>query len=374
MTDGTLRSTGPFRVANASVFLATIAGIIVLIVLLLSFDLFLAGLDRRESETRAEAEYSAGLTLLNEGRASDAAERFGNAVSIDRTNASYSLALAEAMLQEGKVTDAEATLRALLDRAENDGAVNLTMARVMVREGGGHADEAKAYFHRAIFGRWGADSVSRRRQARFELIDLLAKSGSSRELLAELLPFEEAPPDSVDLRRRLGGLFLQAGSPARAAAMFRDVLRHNPEDGDAYGGMGEAALAAGNFRTARADFAEAARLRPDDPKIAIRRALADTVLALDPTERGIGAAEQRARSRSLLARTVDDVRTCGSFAGALADSAQRMLSRPPEPARADMLSDAMLSLAIGIWDARPPPCRTPRNDEALRLVQDRLAQ
>ncbi len=374
MADATLRSSGPLRVANASVFLATIAGIIVLIVLLLSFDLFLAGLDRRESAARAAAEYSAGLTLLGEGRAPDAAERFGNAVSIDRTNVGYSLALADAMLQEGKVTDAEATLRALLDRAENDGAVNLTMARVMVREGTGHTDEAKAYFHRAIFGRWGADSVARRRQTRFELIDLLAKSGSSRELLAELLPFEEVPADSVDLRRRLGGLFLQAGSPARAAAMFREVLRRDPQDADAYAGMGEAALAGGNFRTARADFAEAARLRPDDSKIASRRALADTVLALDPTERGIGASEQYARSRVLLARTVDDVGSCGSPVGALADSARQMVARPPKPARADVLAEAMLSLAIDVWDARPAPCRTPRNDEALRLVHEHLAQ
>jgi Tfp pilus assembly protein PilF len=371
MTDGALHSTGPFRIANASVFLATIAGIIVLIVLLLSFDLFLAGLDRRESAARAAAEYSAGVTLLREGRADGATERFGNAVSIDRTNVRYSLALADAMLEEGKLTDAEATLRALLDRAENDGAVNLTMARVMVREG--HADEAKAYFHRAIFGRWGADSAARRRQTRFELIDLLAKSGSSRELLAELLPFEEVPPDSVALRRRLGGLFLQAGSPARAGAMYREVLRHDPEDGDAYAGMGEAALAAGNLRTARADFAEAARLRPDDPKIASRRALADTVLALDPTERGIAASEQYARSRALLARTVDDVGTCGPLAGALADSARRMLSRALGPTRASV-GEAMVSLAIGVWDARPAPCRTPRNDDALRLVQNRLAQ
>jgi hypothetical protein len=130
----------------------------------------------------------------------------------------------------------------------------------------------------------------------------------------------------------------------------------------------------GNLRTARADFAEAARLRPDDPKIASRRALADTVLALDPTERGIGASEQYARSRALLARTVDDVGTCGPLAGALADSARRMLSRTLAPTRASALGEAMLSLAIGVWDARPVGCRTPRNDDALRLVQDRLAQ
>ena len=95
-------------------------------------------------------------------------------------------------------------MKALLDRAENDGAVNLTMAHVMMREG--RVADAKAYFHRAIFGRWGADSIVRRTQARFELIDLLSRRGAPGELLAELLPLDATSPDSIALRRRLGHL------------------------------------------------------------------------------------------------------------------------------------------------------------------------
>ncbi len=177
-TDTGIRATTQLRVANVSIFMGTIAGIVMLIGLLLSFDLFLAHLDQRESAARASAEYEIGVSTLHAGRPSDAADHFGTAVSIDRSNVNYALALGEAMLQEGRTADAEATLRALLARAENDGAVNLTMAHVMLREG--RTEDTKAYLHRAIFGRWGADSVERRNQARFELIDLLAARGTPR--------------------------------------------------------------------------------------------------------------------------------------------------------------------------------------------------
>ena len=145
------------RVASASIFVATIAGAIIIIGVLLSFDLFLARIDQNESVGHAGSEYAAGVSLLRQGHAADAAERFGAAVAIDRHNLSYALALAEATLDEGRTAEAEATLRGLLERAENDGAVNLTMAHVLEREN--RNEEAKAYFHRAVFGRWGADSL-----------------------------------------------------------------------------------------------------------------------------------------------------------------------------------------------------------------------
>lgn len=376
MPDRVSASAIPARAVDASIFVGTILGIVVLIALVLSFDLFLARIDRRESDAHAADEYRTGVRLLQLGRASEAVERFGAAAAIDRGNVNYALALGDAMMRAGRVADADATLRALLDRAENDGAVNLTMAHVMIREA--RDEEAKAYFHRAIFGRWGADSLERRTQVRFELIDLLARRGDRRELLAELLPFEEVSPDSVALRRRLGTLFLAAGSPARAANMFREVLRRDPADADSYAGMGEAALALGSFRTARADFLEALRLRPDDRRLAARLALSDTVLALDPTARGVDLAARSARSQALLARTLVAVGACSTRPPALADSARSVLAartnhtaaRKPDEAA----SAAMIGLAVDLWASRPPSCDRATSDEALRLLQLRLVQ
>jgi tetratricopeptide (TPR) repeat protein len=378
MTDAGLRATAQFRVANASIFVGTIVGIVMLIGLLLSFDLFLAHAEQRESAARADAEYQNGVSALRAGRPSDAADHFGAAVSIDRSNVNYSLALGEAMLQEGRTADAEATLRTLLERAENEGAVNLTMAHAMVREG--RTTDAQAYFHRAIFGRWGADSVERRQQARFELIDLLAKRGAPSELLAELLPLEDVSPDSVALRKRLGSLFLLAGSPARAANMFREALRRDSADAEAYAGLGEAAFAVGNLRTARADFAEAVRLRSDDAKSVARLALVDTVLALDPTARGLGADERLVRSRGLLTRAVSVVSMCRDAPTVALDSARALLI-PPATRRAphrdvdsDAEADRSLQAVADVWASRPASCSAASQDEVLRLLIARITQ
>lgn len=378
MTDTGLGAPVQFRVANASIFVGTIAGIVVLIGLLLTFDLFLAHIDQRESAAHAEDEYQKGLAALRAGRPSDAADRFGTAVGIERSNVNYSLALGEAMLQQGRIADAEATLRTLLERAENDGAVNLTMAHVMIRER--RTQDAKAYLHRAIFGRWGADSVERRNQARFELIDLLAANGPPRELLAELLPFEDVSPDSVALRRRLGKLFILAGSPVRAATMFRAVLKHDSTDVEAYAGLGETAIAAGNLRTARADFDEAVRLRPGDAAIRGRLALVDTVLALDPTARGIDANARLSRSRALLGRAVSVVSSCPGSAPTQLDAARALLSaRPTKRARdrvgdSEAEADRLMQAVVDVWSVRAPACDTAAHDEVLRLVIARITQ
>ena len=360
----------PMPTASAGAFLGTFAMMVAAIAALLSFDLFLARVDRRESRLHAVNLYAEGLSLLAEHRPADAEDRFTSAVAIDRANTKYGLALAEAKLDQGQTSEAEATLRALLERAENDGPVNLVMARTLLRSG--RPSEAKAYYHRAIFGRWGADSVLERRNARFELIDLLAQRGSQPELLAELLPLEDTSPDSIALRERLARLFVVAGSPARALTAFRDVLRHDPKNADAYGGIGDAELDLGNFRAARADFAEALRLRPADTVFSGRLALVDSVFALDPTVRGVGPAERLSRSRALLGRTLTTVIQCGESSSPLIGVARGLLGQAIPNVRRDVAVDSMVEVASSLWTGRPPACG--RTETALRLLQSRLAR
>lgn len=373
MSDASTAPAPRVQTASTSTFVATFAGALIATALLLFLDLALARVDRRESDAHAASEYADGLTALSARRPEEAAARFNAAVAIDRRNVNYALALGEALLEEGRVTDAEVTLKALLDRAENDGAVNLTMAHVMERES--RTAEATAYFHRAIFGRWGADSIVRRTQSRYELIDLLARKGAATELLAELLPIEGSSPDSIALRRRLGRLFILAGSPARAASIFRELLRRDPQDPDAYAGMGEAALALGNFRTARLDLAEASRLRPNNVQITRSLAVADTLLVLDPTARDIGTHERYVRSHELLARTISTLGFCAQPRGsALADSALAQLSAIPKRERERASTEAMLTLASDLWAARSSSCPLAVRDTVLRLLHSRLAQ
>ncbi len=347
-----------------------VAGIVMAV--LLAADLALARMDARESRVEAAALYEQGRVLLVQGKARRAGDRFATALSMERGNLSYALALAQATLQDGRVQEAGHTLQDLLGRAETDGAANLLMARVLLREY--RPADAKSYFHRAIYGKWGADSASRSVAARLELIDLLAARHEESELLAELLPLEAIPNDSLAPRRRLAHLFIDAGAPDRASVIFRALLRDNPRDADAYAGMGEAALALGNFHTARADYAQAVRLGPDDARIGARAAVADTVYAISPSVRGIGAAARDERSRALLEAVTRRMDGCaGAWQSALADSAHATLARIA-PKKNMGSADAQASLAGDLWSARPAACRDAFTNDALTIVLRHMGQ
>ena len=361
--------------ATAPEFLAAFALILVAIIAFLFLDEWLAKVDREESRAHAASLYAEGRRLLAVHDVDAASDRFASAVAIERANTRYQVALAEAMLAGGRTQDAEETLRSVMVHAETDGAANLLMARVLVREGR-HA-EAKAFYHRAVYGRWGADSLSRRLSVRFELIALLDREGAQAEMLAELLPLQDLPTDSVALRRTVGRLFVSAGSPQRGADMLRTILQRSPDDGIAYAGMGDAALALGNFRTARADLAIASRLLPGDTVIAERLALADTLLVLDPMQRGIGYQERAARSRMLLEATVAATERCAGLApmSAIADSARFLLTPRPSRRGPAVDADQMLGLAAELWAARPSGCPNARSirERALAILNVRLA-
>jgi tetratricopeptide (TPR) repeat protein len=216
--------------------------------------------------------------------------------------------------------------------------------------------------------------------ARLELIDLLARRGARRELLAELLPLQDTDPDSVALRRRLGHLFVQAGSPERALPFFRDLLKREADDGDAYAGMGEAALLLGNFRTARADLLLATRLLPDSLRFASVLQVADTVLALDPMARGIGRAARYERARTTLQLTVNAMAACSQSAATrqLLDSARVLSAADRGDARTSgdaEEADPLLDLASDLWSRRDPRCPEGHSPtaRALALIQSKLS-
>ena len=373
MADPTPSSASPLPTASAGEFLATFAIVLATIVGLLFVDEWLARVDRAESRAHAANLYAEGRELLLQHQPHEASARFAAALATDRDTPAYQLGLAEALLDDERPLEAERALAAL-EHAQTDGAANLIMARVLVAQG--RLADAKSYYHRAIYGVWGSDSSSQRLATRLELIRLLVRQHAERELLAELLPIQEAGRDSVGLQRLLGHLFIQAGSPERGVEIFRKVLQRLPDDGDAYAGMGEAALALGNYRTARADFAAAARLLPDDTSITSNLRLADTVVALDPLLRGIGHRARITRSRQLLALALERSLRCSAASGApVADSARHLLaiadSVPAEDAEGEPLIGTATELASS-WGPDCPPAASV-TDRALRLVLRKLA-
>lgn len=376
---GEARRSSGTSLASGPTFVATFAVVFVAMAALFVIDTFLARMEQTEGRSEAVRLFDEGQQLAKQGRNIEAVEHFRSALSLARGNREYQLALAKSLLDAGNPEDAEATLRDVLQRTPTDGPANLAMARVLVKEN--RVAEATSYYHRAIYGQWKEDPHGNRVRVRFELVDLLARQDARQELLAELLPLEDAAPDNDETRKRIGRLFIVAGSPARASEVFRSILRRHPQDAGAYLGLGEAEFARGNYRTAQTDFTMALRLKPDDEEIRTRLDLCNEVLALDPMRRGLAQSEQYRRSVKLVSLTLEQLTPCaGSSPDAslsdLMDKANQALKRRVSAWRQGEALETNLDLAEQLWQARRTACKEPLKpaDEPLALVISKLAQ
>ncbi len=359
--------------------LGTFGMVILAIAALAAIDTFLAKLERTEGQAEAKRLLIQGEQLVQQGRNAEAIDRFRSALSVSRGNPEVQLGLARALLAVGRLTDAERLLQEMLQRNATDGAANLTMARVMLKEG--RSAEATSYYHQAIYGRWKQDAMANRVRVRLELIDQLVKEGADREVLAELLPLQDEAPKDLQTRKRIAQLYLKAGSPARALDLFREILRQQPKDFDARVGLGEAEFARGNYLTAQTMFLDALRLNPADEDLRTRLGVCETVLALDPTRRGLSTAERYRRSLKLVELALEEMSRCvvtpsPVTAHDLADKAGQALTRRVSSVRQEEVTETNLELAEQLWQAREPNCpKSPSgSEEPLALVMARLTQ
>ena len=367
----------PPPAASVSEFIATFAVILVAIAGLLLFDTALATADTSARKALATREFVLGERLIAQGKIEEGVERFRAASTLDGENSAYGVALAQATLADGRPRAAEQMLLPLLERDPANGTANLAMGRVLSREG--RNEEAKSYYHSAIYGLWPPGAEARRTEARFELIDLLARTNSKQELLAELLPIQDDSTNDAAQRKRIAHLFVVAGAPTRAVAIYREVLRRDSRDADAYVGLADAALSLGDFATARTDLLAAQKLTPaDSSTLKARLILTDSVVELDPTQVGLSLPEQVRRSRNLLQLTHASVRKClgtqaPQVAAALDSAANMQLVSAARMGQAQSI-EQNISLAEQLWGLRRSRCAPDGKDGALALIHNRIAQ
>ena len=348
---------------------------------LAAIDLFLEKAEQTEVANQAQRAYLQGCRLLQEGKANDAVEGLRRAHAMERKNLVYARQLIAALTAARKTSEAEPLMNEVLDADRNDGAANLVAARLKLKEG--NVADAEAYYHRAIYGRWPQDGAAHRVAARMELIDLLVAKNQKKDLLAELLPLTEDAKNDSAIQMRLASLFLLAGSPGRAADIYRTLLRQDPRNADAWAGLGRAELEQGDYRAAHSAFAAAAARKPKDAAIRSKLQLATTLAGLDPTPRRLSSAEKYQRSLYILEWVQQDLEKCiqtqasGPTAEqqALLERAEEVMNRPNPGAETNEMSEATLSLAAKIWQARLScgPASAP-DEEALRLIMNKLAQ
>ncbi len=338
-------------------------------------DVFLARTERGEVSGEARTDYQAGSALLAEGRPANAIDPLRKAHALDRSNRQYALRLAAALVATGKLDEAGRLLADLLERNQNDGETNLAEARLLVREG--EWENAVAYYHRAIYGSWDSQASSQRISVRLELVDVLVKRGLQKDLLAEILLLETEASNDPAMLRRIARLYLIAGSPARAEAAYRALLRDDMDDPSLYSGLGDAELALGNYRAAGAAFQNAIRNGADRSRLEQRIQLAGSVAELDPTLRRLTSMEKFDRAVRILQLALDALKQCGrgdsaeQIAGAEKLLAARVRGNP-----ANELAEQRLSAAERIWQMRIDACGASASveEEPLRLVMAKIAQ
>ncbi len=353
--------------------------VVAIVIALYAADKSLANLEKSEVRSEALRRYQSGKGLLQEGRAREAIPEFARANVLERNNREYQIALATAQIADKQLEAASETLNNVLQRDSNDSGANLLMARLMVAKK--QYAEADSYYHRAIYGSWVGDSGRASVEARLELVDFLAKHGTPKELLSDLLPLESEAETNRAIARKLPEFFLRAGTVSRAAAAYRSLIKQEPDDVEAYAGLGRAELISGNYKAAQLAFGDALRRKPGDATLLQWIAIAGQVMALDPTPRRLPSNEKYRRSVELLGLTEDALKACIAGKGAvdsiqpLLDSADQSRAAKVKGSLPNELAEQRLDSAQKLWQARIKLCASPPAwNDALALVMQKLAQ
>jgi tetratricopeptide (TPR) repeat protein len=360
-------ASGP-TLALAIVIALVVAG-------LWSLDVFLARTDREAVQNRANSLYAQGVQLLKQGHASAAVELLRRANAMVRDNRAYQLDYVAALVAARKFDDADANLKTLLQSDPNNGPANLLSARLMVQEG--HIPDAESHYHRAIYGAWPENAPAHRLAVRLELVELLASRGERQELLAELLALESEAQGKAAILKRIAYLYQVAGYPARGADVYRELIQSDPDDIDAYAGLGGDELALGDYRAALAAFLNANRRSPGNPTIQRDIGLLNAMATIDPTPRRLSSAEKFARSTRILKLTRDALNGCAKWdeAQRLVDESDKVLSKKAPANVTNELAESRLALAEQLWQAHIKLCGpgTSEQEHALRLIMAKLA-
>ncbi len=291
---------------------------------------------RPARSARAEQFYKTGNDLLRQDRDDEAVQQFRDALSAAPGNTQYRLALGLALAKGNHAAEASVYLNALLKRNPENALANLGQARIEAAQN--KTADALKFYRRAIDGSWPAGQEKIRMQVRFELASLLEKTGQRQQ----------------------------------AADVFRDVLKADDRNADAYARLGADELALENYPAARDAFQKAVEQNPADEMSQQQLDLCEGVLALDPNAVGLTAAERYQRSKELLQAEVTRFDQCQPGSNA-ADPARKAITNHPRRRELKDAASMNLALAEDLWKQDQKLCGAALNpNDAAERVLARL--
>ena len=244
-----------------------------------------------------------------------------------RDDYTYQLNLAEALLGLGHTGEASAYFLNLLDREPEDGVVNLELARIATKQG--ETNQAVRHYHDAVYAAWSSDQEWQRRDARFELIQLLLRINAKADAQSELIALAENVGDDPALQERIGDLFLRAQDYEHALAAFRLSLRTNEHSAAALAGAGRAAFNLHQYSEAQR-YLHAATENPQETQSADLLKTTELVLRLDPYRRPVSAGERSRAAVEAFAIAGERLKTCRIPTGPLPGGAPASINLTEE--------------------------------------------
>lgn len=299
---------------------------VVLVIVLAVAAIVLFGMTRSLAEWSAATEEATAAHWFDEGQALVAAgdlpggiAALRRAVSRDRLNATYVLALVRALSASGGEeanVEARRLLLQLREREPDRPEINFRLARLAAAAG--DVNEATRYYNHAMYGLAPDSPEYDPRRIRVELATLLLTSGDRQRALAELFALAPDVPDEAADRLELGRLFLLAGDPRSALGQFTAALRVEAANADASAGAGQAALELGSFAQAERYLQAAIRQGSTDAAVRARLDTVRLVRSLTPLSSGLVSSERVRRLRAGLDWAAGRLRACAP-GGAVSD-------------------------------------------------------
>ena len=322
--------------------------------------------------------YERGSDEAATGHALQATDEFRTALLFSPDNMPYRLSLALALLNSGRLDEAQAHLEELKQDDPTSGRVNLALARVESKRG--HLKNAIAYYQQAVYEYWPADQIPERRQGRWELVDLLERTGRRNEAVGELIQlYASAPPNDTAERSRIGFAMLKFGALSEAARLFGGLEKASPHLAEVHRGLGEVYFAMGDYVSARHEFQHALHVDAKDHQSVDDLALTNAVIDLDPLLPRIGSSERDRRSRNLLSRVVADVTSCSSGRTLASYLEQELanansLLQAPKKNAARTQPDDLQQAALQLWRDRASFCEAGQaTDRAVEVALSKMS-
>jgi Flp pilus assembly protein TadD len=203
--------------------------------------------------------YSRGVTLIRQGRLSEAADELEQAVTVDSKDSSNFVCLGLIDECRGQSDQAIVQFQKALDLNPRNSEAHCDLGISLCRQA--RFEEGIEQFHEALS--LDPDDAS----AHMNLGLALVQNGRGPSGIGQLRIALQIDPDSVPAHYGLGNALAREGQPDLAAEQFREVLRIKPDQVEASTNLGVIYLHQGCFDRAISQFRQALKLRPDSAEI-----------------------------------------------------------------------------------------------------------